>query len=171
MSGERRGRGRFAAVPARGLPDGLVLFDGVCVLCSGWVRFIFERDPQARFSFLPIQSEEGRVLAAALGITADEPESNAVVLGGMVHFKSDSAIAVLSALPGWRWTRWLRPVPRPVRDWLYDRVARNRYRMFGRTETCMVPGPELADRVAKGMAKGMAKSVTAGLEPDQISRR
>ena len=109
---------RFSPRPARGLPEGLVLFDGVCILCSGWVRFIIPRDPEARFSFLAIQSEQGRAVATALGIDPDDPETNAVVLGGMVHFKSDSAIKVLSTLPGWRWTRWLRPVPRPIRDWM-----------------------------------------------------
>lgn len=139
---------RYLPQPAKGLPEGLVLFDGVCVLCSGWVKFIVPRDPEARFSFLAIQSDAGRALAIALGIRADEPETNAVVLDGLVHFKSDSAIAVLSTLPRWRWTRWLRLVPRPIRDWLYDRVARNRYALFGRSETCMTPGPDLARRMA-----------------------
>ncbi len=147
----KEGTSRFAPRPAQGLPDGLVLFDGVCVLCSGWVRFIVERDPEARFSFLPIQSEEGRALATALGISPDEPETNAIVRGGHVHFKSDSAIAVLSTLPGWRWTRWLHPLPRPLRDWAYDRIARNRYDLFGRTDFCRVPGPELARRMASGL--------------------
>jgi predicted DCC family thiol-disulfide oxidoreductase YuxK len=126
-------------------PDGLVLFDGVCVLCSGWVRFLIERD-RDYFKFTPIQSPYGRALAQELNIDPEAPETNAVIIGGRAYFKGDSAIQALSRLPRWRWVRALRVVPRPVRDWLYDRVARNRYRMFGKTGSCMVPTPELSSR-------------------------
>ncbi len=155
-------RGRYAPRPAHGLPDGLVLYDGVCLLCSGWVRFLIERDPEARFRFLSVQSDEGRILNAALGIAPDDPETNVIVLGGLVLFKSDAALTALSALPGWRWARWLRVAPRTIRDWLYDRIARNRYAVFGRTETCMAPGPELAKR--------MAENVVSGLDLTQFNR-
>ena len=97
----------FASEPAGDLPDGLVLFDGVCVLCSGWVRFIMARDDARRFRFAAIQGSDGRELARRLAIDADNPQTNAVVLGGEVHYKSDSALAVLGQLPGWRWTRVL----------------------------------------------------------------
>jgi predicted DCC family thiol-disulfide oxidoreductase YuxK len=72
------------------------------------------------------------------------PETNAVILGGCAYFKSDAAIEVLSRLPGWSWARLLRIVPKRLRDAVYDRIARNRYRWFGRTETCLVPTPDLA---------------------------
>ena len=122
--------------------DGLILFDGVCVFCSRWVRFVLRRDRTGRFRFLPIQSERGRALAQALGISPDEPETNAVILDGRAWFKSDAALAVLAELPGWGWTWSARIAPQPVRDWLYDRIAQNRYALFGRTEECMVPTPE-----------------------------
>jgi predicted DCC family thiol-disulfide oxidoreductase YuxK len=129
-----------------GVPDGLVLFDGVCVLCSGWVRFLIERDRDLFFRFTPIQSPYGRALAERLGIDTETPETNAVVNGGRAYFKADSAIEALTHLPRWRWVRIFTILPRPVRNWLYDRVARNRDQLFGKHESCMVPTPELMRR-------------------------
>jgi len=125
-------------------PDGTVLFDGVCVLCSWWVRFVIERDPQAQFLFLPIQSPQGRALATSLGIDPGVPETNAVVIGGYAYYKSDAAIRILERLPALSWTRRFAIVPRPLRDWIYDRVARNRYDVFGKSESCLLMTPELA---------------------------
>lgn len=139
-------RASFAAVPAGDLPDGLVLFDGVCALCSGWVRFVLSRDVERQFCFASIQGAYGRALAQRLSLDPDDPATNAVVVDGRVHFKSDSALAVLGRLPRWRWTRALKALPKPLRDWAYDRVARNRYTLFGRYDTCMMPSPELRDR-------------------------
>jgi predicted DCC family thiol-disulfide oxidoreductase YuxK len=128
------------------VPDGLILFDGVCLLCSWWVRFVIERDAAAKFRFVPVQSPYGRCLAQSFGIDPDSPETNAVVIGGYAYFKSDGAIEVLGHLPHWSWTGVFRILPRPMRDWLYDRVAGNRYRLFGKTESCLVPMPDIARR-------------------------
>jgi predicted DCC family thiol-disulfide oxidoreductase YuxK len=133
-------------LPIEDVADGLVLFDGVCVLCSGWVRFIIEHDPAARFKFALVQSPYGSRLARRLGINLDNPETNAVVVGGQAHFKSDAAIAIFSRLHRFAWVRGFAYVPRPLRDWLYDVAARSRYRVFGRTDQCMIPTPELAAR-------------------------
>jgi len=133
-------------LPAAGVDDGTILFDGICVLCSWWVRFVIKRDPAARFRFVPIQSPYGGMLADRFGINADAPETNVIVADGIAHFKADAAIAVLTELPGWSWSSVLRLVPRPHRNWLYDRFARNRYRLFGRTDTCLVPTPDVARR-------------------------
>jgi len=129
-----------------GVPDGLILFDGVCVLCSGWVRFLLERDPGETFRFTPIQSPYGHRLAEALGVNPLAPESNAVIFAGRAYFKFDSVMQALARLPRWRWVRAFTILPRPVRDWLYDRIAKNRYRLFGRTESCMVPTPDVMRR-------------------------
>ncbi|WP_376087182.1 thiol-disulfide oxidoreductase DCC family protein [Roseomonas sp. CCTCC AB2023176] len=139
-------RGRWASQPAEGVPDGTILYDGVCILCSGFVRFVAARDG-GRFTFVPVQSPWGEAIARRHGISPDMPETNAVVLGGTIHFKSDAGMAVLGTLPGWGWARAGRMLPKPLRDWLYDRVARNRYRLFGRTETCELPPPGLRARV------------------------
>lgn len=134
-------------IPITGVPDGTVLYDGVCVLCSAWFRFVATRDPQARFRFTAIQSEYGRWLARRLGIDPDNPETNAVIVDGRAYLRSDAAIQVLHRLPRWSWAALALAVPRSVRDWAYDRIARNRYRLFGRTETCMVPDRDLARHI------------------------
>jgi predicted DCC family thiol-disulfide oxidoreductase YuxK len=139
----------FLPVPVDGVPDGLILFDGVCVFCSRWVRFVIDRDPGMRFRLATVQEGPGAVLAERLGIDPEMPETNAVILGGWAYFKSDAAIAVLSSLPGRGWAKGLGLVPRVLRDGLYDFVARNRYRWFGRSETCLMPTPELAARLLR----------------------
>ena len=133
---------RWSPQPAPDEPDGLILFDGVCVFCSRWVRFVIARDPERRFRFLPIQSEAGRALAMRYGIDPKAPETNAVVLGGWIFFKSDAALTVLGALASTRPLGRLKSVPRAVRDPVYDLIAKHRYAIFGRTETCMVPSAQ-----------------------------
>lgn len=125
----------------------VILYDGVCVFCSRWVRFVVARDRDKRFRFTPIQSPYGTRLAQAFGIDPDDPETNAVIHGGKAHLKSDAALTVLSHLPGWRWTRALFAVPKAPRDAIYSLVARNRYRIFGRYDACFVPDAELRSRV------------------------
>ncbi|MBI3513702.1 MAG: DUF393 domain-containing protein [Proteobacteria bacterium] len=139
-------RATWRPIAILGVRDGLILFDGVCVFCSRWVRFVIARDPAARFRFVAIQSDLGRALAARLGIDSAAPETNAVIIRGQAYFKSDAALHVLRRLPRWSWSGALMVVPRPLRDWAYDQVARNRYRWFGRTEVCMMPTVELAAR-------------------------
>jgi predicted DCC family thiol-disulfide oxidoreductase YuxK len=127
--------------------DDVILYDGVCVFCSRWVRFVIARDQERRFRFTPIQSAYGTRLAQAFGIDPDDPDTNAVVHGGRAHLKSDAALTVLSSLPGWSWTRALFAVPKPLRDAVYSLMARNRYRIFGRYDVCFVPDAELRERV------------------------
>src|SRR5262245_40163634 len=132
----------WGPVAADDLPRDLILFDGECVLCSGWVNFVIRRDPPARFRFTAIQSAYGSRLAERFGIDRDYPETNVAVMGGRAYFKSDSTLAVLIDLPGWRWMQVAFFVPKRVRDVCYDCIARNRYRLFGRRDTCLVPTPE-----------------------------
>jgi predicted DCC family thiol-disulfide oxidoreductase YuxK len=127
--------------------DDVILFDGVCVFCSRWVRFVVSRDTQARFRFTAIQSDYGARLAQALGIDAGDPDTNAVVHGGVAYYRSDGALTVLSLLPGWGWVRVLFAVPRVIRDGVYTLVAKNRYRIFGKYDACIVPDASLRARV------------------------
>ena len=137
---------RWSPQPCTDEPDGLILFDGVCVFCSRWVRWVMRLDRERRFSFLSIQSPRGRALAARFGIDPDEPQTNAVVLDGRIWFKSDAALTVLGAFPETAPLALLKRAPRRLRDPLYDLIARNRYRIFGRTDQCMVPDPADRDR-------------------------
>ncbi|MCA6097583.1 thiol-disulfide oxidoreductase DCC family protein [Bradyrhizobium brasilense] len=127
--------------------DDVILYDGVCIFCSRWVRFVIARDTARRFRFTPIQSGYGTRLAKSFGIDPDDPDTNAVVHGGVAYMKSDAALTVLSHLPGWRWTRTLFAVPKPLRDAVYSLIARNRYRIFGKYETCFVPDADMRARV------------------------
>lgn len=137
----------WSSRPAEGEADGLILFDGVCVFCSRWVRFVLERDYEARFRFVAIQSDAGRALAERLGISVENPQTNAVVWAGQIWFKSDAALTVLSVLgPVRPLMKGLQAAPRPLRDAVYDRIARNRYRIFGRSDVCMTPDPSQAER-------------------------
>ena len=81
--------------------DDVILYDGVCVFCSRWVRFVATRDVNHRFRFTAIQSPYGTRLAQAFGIDPADPDTNAVIHGGVAYFKSDAALTVLGALPGW----------------------------------------------------------------------
>ena len=85
--------------------DGVILYDGVCVFCSRWIRFVASRDVNARFRFTAIQSGYGTRLAQAFDIDPHDPDTNAVIHGGEALFKSDGALTVLSNLPGWGWVR------------------------------------------------------------------
>ena len=99
--------------------DDVILYDGVCIFCSRWVRFVVARDTARRFRFTPIQSDYGTRLAKTFGIDPDDPDTNAVVHDGIAWMKSDAALTVLSHLPGWGWTRALFAVPKPLRDAVY----------------------------------------------------
>ena len=127
--------------------DDVILYDGVCVFCSRWVRFVAARDTAQRFRFTAIQSGYGTRLAQECGINPEDPDTNAVIHSGEVFFKSDAALKVLSLLPGWGWVRVLHLVPKSLRDAVYNLVARNRYRIFGKYEECFVPDESLRARV------------------------
>jgi predicted DCC family thiol-disulfide oxidoreductase YuxK len=139
---------RWGTVAAPDIDD-LIVFDGNCVLCSRAAHFVHRRDVAQRFKFVAIQSSYGRALAARFGIDLDNPATNVAVVDGVAHFKGDAALAVLAKLPRWRWTRVARVLPRAVRDWIYDRVAGNRYRLFGRRERCWAGDAALAARVVE----------------------
>ena len=128
-------------------PHPVVLFDGVCNLCNGSVQFILKRDPRGRFRFASLQSETGRSLMAEHGLDPDVLSSVLLVEDGRVWRESSAALRIARHLPGgWKLLRVFAVVPRPLRDAVYRWIARNRYRWFGKTETCWLPTPELRER-------------------------
>jgi len=125
----------------------LLVFDGVCVLCSATARFILGRDHAKRFRFTTAQSPLGQALFRHYGLDAQIFETNLVLFEGRAHGKLDTVTLAGRLLGGvWRALALLRVLPRPAGDWLYDRVAQNRYLLFGRTDACMMPPPEWRDR-------------------------
>ncbi len=123
-------------------PGPIWLYDGVCVLCSGGVQYTLRHERDHVIRFVAIQSHEGHALAQAHGIDPDDPESFLFIEGGKALAKSDGVLALLRHLRGpARLLLIGTVVPQAIRDWLYDRVARNRYRWFGRKESCERPEP------------------------------
>jgi len=130
-----------------GDPRAIVLFDGVCNLCNASVTFIIDRDRRGRFAFAPLQSEVGRALLRRHGPWPDAIDSVVLVEGGRAYTRSRAALRIARRLDGaWPLLYGLAVLPTPVLDALYDLVARNRYRLFGRTGACRVPTPALRAR-------------------------
>lgn len=130
------------------IPNGpVVVFDGVCALCSGWVRFLLRQDRRGVFRFAAMQDTVGRELLIAHGIDPEDPVSFLLVDGSAAWHDSDGVIEVLRRLGGiWRIATLLRVIPQRLRDAAYRFLARNRYRVFGRSDTCMLPSPGTRDR-------------------------
>ena len=130
----------------------LIVFDGDCVLCSRWARWVHRRDREGRFKFVAIQSEAGLALARRFGVNPENPETNIVVRGGRAFFKLDTVSGILDALPRWRpATAALALIPRFARNWLYDRLASNRYAWFGRREQCLLEAG-LGERIVERLS-------------------
>lgn len=130
--------------------DTAVLFDGVCKLCNGWARFLIRRDRARHIKLASVQSPEGQALLAWAGLPLDRFDTLAVIENGEVYVRTDAIMRILARLPmPWPLLRLARVIPAPVRDWAYDRVARNRYRLFGRHDQCLLPSADHADRFIK----------------------
>jgi predicted DCC family thiol-disulfide oxidoreductase YuxK len=125
----------------------IVLFDGVCNFCNGSVNFIIRRDPARKFRFASLQSEAGKALLAKHGLR-DLPLSTSVLIDGdRVFMNSTGVLETARRLGGFfALAVILFVIPRPLRDWAYHLFARNRYRLFGRMDQCMVPTPEVRQR-------------------------
>jgi predicted DCC family thiol-disulfide oxidoreductase YuxK len=125
----------------------IVVFDAQCLLCSRWVRFLLAHDHGGIFRFASIQGETGKALLAQAGLQPDALQTLLLVDKGRSWQHTSAILRVLHAL-GWpwraAWIAWL--VPAPLRDAAYRLVARNLYRIFGRSQACMVPRPEHAAR-------------------------
>ncbi|MEO5774073.1 MAG: thiol-disulfide oxidoreductase DCC family protein [Sphingomicrobium sp.] len=121
----------------------VIVFDAICPLCSANAQFVLRHDRKRRFRLASMQGEAGATLYRRFGINPENPETMIVVDGGRALRDSDAVIAIWSGL-GWPWRLGAaaRLVPRFVRDPLYRLIARNRYRWFGRRESCYVPRPE-----------------------------
>lgn len=136
-------------------PHPILLFDGVCNLCNGSVQFILRRDPEARFRFASLQSAVGQRYLDELRIDRRAVDSIILVEGDRWYMEGDAALRIARLLPGpWKILGIFRLLPRPLRDRLYRLVARNRYRWFGKRESCWLPTPELRGRFLDSQPAG-----------------
>lgn len=124
----------------------IILFDGVCQFCDKSVQFILKRDPNGKFSFSSLQSDTGIQLRKDYHIP-EELDSIILLEGGKYHSKSTAALKISRELKGgWKWLYIFIFIPRPIRDAVYDMIARNRLKWFGEKTSCELPPPDVRKR-------------------------
>lgn len=125
----------------------VILFDGVCNLCSGSVQWVLKRDQKGLIRFASLQSDTGQRLLTRFGLDPAVFDSVVLVDGGRIYTRSEAAFEILRRLGApWSWLGIFRWIPRRLRDAVYDWIARSRYRWFGRREECWLPRPEWKGR-------------------------
>jgi predicted DCC family thiol-disulfide oxidoreductase YuxK len=133
------------SMDAQGAGQHLILYDGLCGLCNRMNRFVLPRDRAAVFAFASLQSRVGREVVERFGHNPDDLDTFFLIVdyrseSARALTKSTAALFVVRALGApWSWIAALVVLPRTLRDWTYDLIARNRYRLFGRFETCLMP--------------------------------
>lgn len=126
----------------------LIVFDGVCIFCSGFAKFVLRQDRENRLNLCTAQSKLGHALYLHYGLDPENYETNIVIRDGRAHFKSDAFFEVMKILGGgWPLLALLQVFPKRPRNWLYDRIARNRYKLFGKSDSCIVLPPEQRSKI------------------------
>jgi len=135
-------------MPAQNTQYAIILFDGVCNLCNGFVQFVIKNDRQGYFKFAALQSEAGKSLLSKLHPNHNNlPDSVILIENQEVYFKSEAAVRIFSKLKGpVKYLAYSKFLPLWIRDKVYDFVARNRYSWFGKKNSCVVPGPDVQSR-------------------------
>ncbi len=125
----------------------IILFDGVCNFCNAGINFIIRQDKKKIFRFAALQSRAGQQLAEEHNLPKKDFDSFILIENGKVYNRSTAGVKVYNKLPWyWKWTQVFWIVPKFIRDGVYDFIARNRYKWFGKKEVCMIPTPELRSR-------------------------
>jgi predicted DCC family thiol-disulfide oxidoreductase YuxK len=125
----------------------LILFDGVCNLCNGSVQFVIKHDKESKFLFASLQSDKGQEILKHLGLKTDNFDSFILLDKGKIYTKSSGVLKEAAILGGWfKIFTIFYLVPTFIRDLFYSFVAKNRYRFFGKKDSCMIPTPELKAR-------------------------
>ena len=144
---EAPGPGPRAPGPNSQAPYAVVLYDGVCNVCSGSVRFILPRDRKAVFRFASLQSSTASRLLTTCGRTAGTLDSLVLIEDGRCYERSEAALRIAGRLSfPWKLAAGLRIIPRPIRDGFYNWFAARRYRWFGRKDVCELPPAEWTER-------------------------
>ena len=125
----------------------VILFDGVCNFCNGAINFVLKQDKKGIFRFAPLQSEAGQKLLQQFNLSIKDFDSFVLIDQGKVYKKSAASLRVMNQLPWyWKEVQIFRIIPRIFRDAIYDFIANNRYKWFGKKDQCMVPGPGMRNR-------------------------
>jgi predicted DCC family thiol-disulfide oxidoreductase YuxK len=127
--------------------DKIILFDGVCNLCNGLVQFIIKIDKKEVFKFSSLQSDFGQRILLENNLDTKDLNSFIFLDQGKLYHKSTAALKMYKAIGSfWQLLYIFIIVPRPIRDWIYSLIANNRYKWFGKQESCWIPTPELKSR-------------------------
>jgi len=125
----------------------IILFDGVCNFCNRTVNIILAHDKAAQYQFAPNQSIAAINLIQQFGLEAHALNSVVLIEGDKVYTKTDAVIRIADKLSGWPSIfRWLKLIPKPIRNFTYDLIAKNRYRLFGKRSSCMIPDKSIMNR-------------------------
>ncbi len=125
----------------------VILFDGVCNFCNSMVNFIIRQDKKKIFRFASLQSAYGQKLLEENGLKSIGNDSFVLFENGKAYQRSTAALRVNNKLPWyWKWTQLGWILPSFIRDGIYNWIARNRYKWFGKKDKCMIPSQELKDR-------------------------
>ena len=125
----------------------VILFDGVCNFCNGFVQFVIKRDPQAQFKFAALQSDAAKELLIANNIHLTDLKTVIFIANNKVFTQSDAALQIVKYLGGaWPMARVLIIIPKFIRNGVYRFIAKNRYRWFGKTNQCMIPNSAIKSR-------------------------
>ncbi len=125
----------------------VVLFDGICNFCNGMINFIIRQDRNKILHYTPLQSAAGKKLLDRFMLSDIQTDSFILIDGDKLYKYSTAALRLYNKLPWyWKWTQigWI--FPRFIRDGVYNFIARNRYKWFGKREQCMIPSPEIRER-------------------------
>lgn len=125
----------------------LVLYDGVCHLCNGFVRFVMRRDSQKQFQFGYLQSAEGQRILHSFPPIAEPPDTVVLIENGQLFTRSTAALRIARRLDGgWPLSYIFITIPRFLRDAVYNFISKHRYKYFGRSEQCLLPPPDYKER-------------------------
>ena len=125
----------------------IILFDGVCNLCNSSVNFVIKKDKKEVFRFAALQSEIGQKYISKFKIDPSQTDSIVLIDGDKHYIKSSAALTIAKYLKGgYPLFYAFMIVPNFIRNWVYDYVAKNRYRWYGKKESCMIPTPELKSK-------------------------
>lgn len=125
----------------------IILFDGVCNLCNSSVNFIIDRDKKNVFKFAALQSETGQKFLDKFGMNKNDFDSVVLLDENKFYSKSTAALMIVKEFPSlWKALFVFIIIPAPLRNFLYDLVAKNRYRWFGKKDSCRMPSPELKNK-------------------------
>ena len=145
-------------IPAMSMPphvqehDQIVLFDGVCKLCNGWSKFLIKHDNDCRFKLCSVQSKEGQEILQWFGMPTDTYETMLLVQGNRAYVKSEAFLIIIGQLGRpWSYLSLFRYIHKSLRNWIYDRIALNRYFLFGKYDSCVLPAEKDKKRFIDSM--------------------